>query len=206
MGKEARRLLEDAEKMLQIIIADGSLTARGVVGFFPANSVGDDIEVYTDTSRSEVLTTLHNLRQQMPKELGKKNMCLSDFIAPKDSGIVDYIGAFAVSTGFGAEVLAQNYKSKGDDYNAIMVSALADRLAEAFAERLHERVRRELWGYAPEENLSSADIIKEKYRGIRPAPAYFAVNKVGEDQVRDYAHRKGITVAEARMLVSRLGL
>jgi len=256
LGKEARRLLADAEKMLQIIIADGSLLARGVVGFFPANSVGDDIEVYTDTSRSEVLATLHNLRQQMPKESGKKNMCLSDFIAPKDSGMVDYIGAFAVSTGFGAEVLAEKYKSKGDDYNAIMVSALADRLAEAFAERLHERVRRELWGYAAEENLSSADIIKEKYRGIRPAPgyfacpdhtekillwellrvkertgitltenfamqpassvsgwyfahpqsAYFAVNKIGEDQIKDYANRKGITVDEARPLVSRFGL
>ena len=172
VGKEARRVLEDAQVMLEKIISEKILNAWGVVGFFPANSVEDDIEVYADVSRSEVLTTLHHLRQQMVKGSGKNNFCLYDFITPKELGVADYIGAFAVSTGFGAEVLSKQPKLVGNDYNAIMVSALADRLAEAFAERLHQRVRREFWGYSPEENLSNEELIRGTYRGIRPAPGY----------------------------------
>ena len=173
VGTEATKLFNDAQAMLKRLIADKSLTAKGVIGLFPANSVGDeDVDIYKDESRRQVLTTLHFLRQQDEKPPGRPNRSLADFIAPKETGVADYIGAFAVTTGIGVEQLANHYKQNHDDYNAIMVQALADRLAEAFAERLHERVRKEFWGYAKDEALSSEQMIKEKYQGIRPAPGY----------------------------------
>ncbi|MDW2372335.1 vitamin B12 dependent-methionine synthase activation domain-containing protein, partial [Vibrio sp. 1078-1] len=147
------------------------LKARGICGLFPAASVGDDIEVYTDESRTEVANVLRNLRQQTEKPKGC-NDCLSDYIAPKEAGKQEWVGAFAVTGGIGERELADEYKAKGDDYNAIMIQAVADRLAEAFAEYLHERVRKEIWGYAADENLSNDGLIREKYQGIRPAPGY----------------------------------
>jgi 5-methyltetrahydrofolate--homocysteine methyltransferase len=159
--------------MLKRIIAGKSLTAKGVIGLFPANTVGDDdVAVYKDAKRRKLLTTLHFLRQQDEKPPGRPNRSLADFVAPKESGIADYIGAFAVTAGIGTEALANHYKQQHDDYNAILVQALADRLAEAFAERLHERVRKEFWGYAPDEALTVEQLVKEKYQGIRPAPGY----------------------------------
>ncbi|NMS58755.1 vitamin B12 dependent-methionine synthase activation domain-containing protein, partial [Vibrio parahaemolyticus] len=136
-------------------------------GLFPAASVGDDIEVYADETRTDVVKVLRNLRQQTEKPKGF-NYCLSDYIAPKESGKHDWIGAFAVTGGIGERELADEYKAQGDDYNAIMIQAVADRLAEAFAEYLHERVRKEIWGYAADEDLSNDDLIREKYQGIRP--------------------------------------
>jgi 5-methyltetrahydrofolate--homocysteine methyltransferase len=211
VGEQARKLFSDAQAMLNRLVqanatarasahrnglvetssAHASLQARAVYGFFPANSTGDDVEVYTDESRSHLKTTLHTLRQQMDKgnrdkrleisqaQLGRdsnnlqspiSNLALADFVAPKDSGVVDYIGAFAVSV-HGAKPMADAYKQAGDDYNAILVEALADRLAEAFAELLHKRARED-FGYGQTENLSNEDLIAEKYRGIRPAPGY----------------------------------
>ncbi|UTV28024.1 methionine synthase [Photobacterium atrarenae] len=171
VGEEARRLFADANDWLDRIEQQGLMKARGMCALFPANSIGDDIEVYTDESRTQVAQVLHNLRQQTEKPKGY-NYCLSDYIAPKDSGKPDWIGAFAVTGGIGERELADAFKAKGDDYNAIMVQAVADRLAEAFAEYLHERVRKEIWGYSPEEDLSNDDLIREKYQGIRPAPGY----------------------------------
>jgi 5-methyltetrahydrofolate--homocysteine methyltransferase len=222
------------------------LAARGVYGFFPANAVGDDVELYTDDSRTKVLTTFHFLRQQMDKPADQFNHCLADYIAPKASQLLtinsqlpDYLGAFAVTAGFGVEDLCRKFEADHDDYNSIMTKALADRLAEAFAEYLHQRARKE-WGYGQSENLTTEEIIREKYRGIRPAagyPAcpdhtekwtlwklldaeentgikltescamwpgasvsglyfahpeskYFAVGKIGRDQVLDYHRRK----------------
>ncbi len=248
---EARKLFEDAQELLQRIIRDGLLTARGVYGFFPANAVGDDVELYTDDSRTQVLTTFHFLRQQMEKPAGQFNHCLADFIAPKASAsatnherLADYLGAFAVTAGFGVEELCRRFEHDHDDYSSIMTKALADRLAEAFAELLHQRARKE-WGYGQAENLTNADLIREKYRGIRPAagyPAcpdhtekwllwnlldaerntgikltescamwpgasvsglyfahpeakYFAVGKLGRDQVLDYQRRKQMDLA-----------
>ncbi len=244
VGKEASKLFSDAQAMLKRAIADRSLTANGVFGLFPANSVNDDdIEVYVDESRRELRTTLHTLRQQDEKPPGRPNRALADFVAPKDSGKKDYIGAFAVCIA-GAEELAKKYEARHDDYNAILVKALADRLAEAFAERLHERVRKEFWGYARDENLANDSLIREEYAGIRPAPGYpacpdhtekellfklidatrnagvkltesyamwpaaavsgfyfahpdsryFAVGKIGKDQVEDYARRKAMDI------------
>jgi 5-methyltetrahydrofolate--homocysteine methyltransferase len=244
VGKEASKLFSDAQAMLKRVIADRSLTANGVFGLFPANSVNDDdIEVYVDESRRELRTTLHTLRQQDEKPPGRPNRALADFVAPKDSGKKDYIGAFAVCIA-GAEELAKKYEARHDDYNAILVKALADRLAEAFAERLHERVRKEFWGYARDENLANDSLIREEYAGIRPAPGYpacpdhtekellfklidatrnagvkltesyamwpaaavsgfyfahpdsryFAVGKIGKDQVEDYARRKAMDI------------
>ncbi|MGK2915511.1 MAG: vitamin B12 dependent-methionine synthase activation domain-containing protein, partial [Porticoccaceae bacterium] len=174
VGEAARSLFADAQAMLKDLIDNHRLTARGVIGLWPANRIdGDDIEVYGDDSRSEVIAVLHHLRQQTRKLGASETLhSLADFIAPKDSGVADYIGAFAVTTGIGADELAQAYEKKGDDYNSIMVKALADRLAEAFAEHLHRRVRTEFWGYVPEEHLSNEALIGEKYRGIRPAPGY----------------------------------
>jgi 5-methyltetrahydrofolate--homocysteine methyltransferase len=173
VGGEATRLYNDAQAMLDKIIGERWLTAKGVIGFFPANSINDDdIELYTDDTRRKVLTTLHHIRQQSIKQDDRYNHCLSDYIAPKETGVKDYLGAFAVTTGLGIEPLIKRFEQEHDDYNSILLKALADRLAEAFAERLHERVRREFWGYAPQENLSNAELIEEKYRGIRPAPGY----------------------------------
>jgi 5-methyltetrahydrofolate--homocysteine methyltransferase len=173
VGTEARKLFEDAQSMLEKIIAEKWLTARGVVGLYPANTVNhDDIEVYSDESRSGVLTTFHTLRQQTKKPEGQANLALADFIAPRESGIKDYIGGFAVTAGIGIEKQLERFKKDHDDYSDIMLKALADRLAEAFAEKMHEMVRKELWGYAKQEKLSGEQLIKEEYTGIRPAPGY----------------------------------
>ncbi|WP_210446930.1 methionine synthase [Vibrio crassostreae] len=171
VGEEAKRLFKDANDLLDRVEKEKLLEARGMCAMFPANSVGDDIEVYTDESRTEVLKVLHNLRQQTEKPKGF-NYCLSDYIAPKESGKADWIGGFAVTGGIGERELADEYKAKGDDYNAIMIQAVADRLAEAFAEYLHKEVRKDIWGYSPDEDLSNDDLIREKYQGIRPAPGY----------------------------------
>ncbi|CAH7361300.1 cobalamin-dependent methionine synthase [Vibrio chagasii] len=171
VGEEAKRLFKDANELLDRLEKEKLLEARGMCAMFPANSVGDDIEVYTDESRTEVLKVLHNLRQQTEKPKGF-NYCLSDYIAPKESGKADWIGGFAVTGGIGERELADEYKANGDDYNAIMIQAVADRLAEAFAEYLHQEVRKDIWGYAPDEDLSNDDLIREKYQGIRPAPGY----------------------------------
>ncbi len=246
VGEQAKELFDDANAMLDTVIADGSLTAKGVIGLFPANRVGDDIELYKNESRNEVIGVSHHLRQQTLKQ-GFANYCLSDFVASKDSGINDYIGAFAVTGGIGEDELADSFKDNGDDYNAIMAKAVADRLAEAFAEYLHEQVRMHYWGYAPDEALDNDALIREKYQGIRPAPGYaacpehtekqliwdlldaekhtgmkltesyamwpgasvsgwyfshpqsryFAVAKIQQDQLEDYAARKGWSVEEA---------
>ncbi|WP_060982961.1 methionine synthase [Vibrio splendidus] len=171
VGEEAKRLFKDANDLLDRVEKEKLLEARGMCAMFPANSVGDDIEVYTDESRTEVLKVLHNLRQQTEKPKGF-NYCLSDYIAPKESGKADWIGGFAVTGGIGERELADEYKANGDDYNAIMIQAVADRLAEAFAEYLHKEVRKDIWGYSPDEDLSNDDLIREKYQGIRPAPGY----------------------------------
>ena len=170
-GKQAKELFNDGQVMLNKILKEKSLTAKAIFGLFPANSVGDDIEVY-NSDRSKTLTKFLTLRQQLKKKEGEPNIALSDFISPKDSGIEDYIGCFCVSTGFGSDELAKEYEDKIDDYSSIMVKALADRLAEAYAEYLHKLVRNEKWGYSVDENLDNSELIKESYQGIRPAPGY----------------------------------
>jgi len=246
VGTQATELFGDAQAMLRRIIAEKLLTARATIGFWPAARCGtDDIDVYADESRSRVIATLHHLRQQLEKPNGKPNLSLADFIAPLGSGASDYIGGFCVTTGHGVKELAAQFEAQHDDYNSIMLKALADRLAESFAEHLHRLVRTELWGYARDERLSNDDLIRERYRGIRPAPGYpacpdhtekatlfrlldasntcgvelsesyamspaaavsgfyyshpeadyFAVGKIGRDQVGDIARRKGETLA-----------
>jgi 5-methyltetrahydrofolate--homocysteine methyltransferase len=170
-GEQARKIFADAQELLDRIVEEDQLTARAVYGIFPANSVGDDVEIYTDATRSTVLTRFHFLRQQMLKKEGEPDRSLADYIAPKESGLPDHIGAFAVSTGFGLKALVEKFQQDHDDYNAIMAEALADRLAEAFAEYLHKRTRDE-WGYGAAEELSIEDLLWEKYRGIRPAAGY----------------------------------
>ena len=182
VGEQAQSLFDDANEMLDNLIANGGLEAKGVMGLFPANRRDDDVVIYTDESRTETLGVSHHLRQQTQKPKGA-NYCLSDFVAPVGSGINDYIGAFAVTGGIGEDELAAQYDAQGDDYNAIMVKAVADRLAEAFAEYLHERVRKEYWGYAPDENLDNDALIREKYQGIRPAPGYAACPEHTEKQL-----------------------
>ncbi|HET9025094.1 MAG TPA: vitamin B12 dependent-methionine synthase activation domain-containing protein, partial [Burkholderiaceae bacterium] len=176
VGEHARQVFAEGEKMLERAVRERWLTANGAVAFFPANAVGDDIQLYTDDARREVLFTWHGLRQQTKKPViggvPNPNQCLSDFIAPKDSGIADYIGLFAVTTGIGVDERATRLAANHDDYAAIMLKAIGDRLAEAFAEMMHERVRKDLWGYAPDESLPNEALIKEGYRGIRPAPGY----------------------------------
>jgi 5-methyltetrahydrofolate--homocysteine methyltransferase len=172
IGEAARSLQADSLELLDRIVSERLLLAKGVVGFWPANSVGDDIELFTDETRRGSIGTIHTLRQQMVKPPGRPNMALADFTAPRDTGLVDYVGAFAVTAGHRLDALVAEFESAHDDYSAIMARALADRLAEAFAERLHEVVRRELWGYASEEGLSNEDLIAERYQGIRPAPGY----------------------------------
>ena len=171
VGSKAKELFDDAQGLLKDVLDNRLLTAKAVYGLFPANSVNDDIEVYTDESRSEILTTFHTLRQQLEKPEGDANYALADFIAPKSTGLADYLGGFAVTTGIGIEALCERFEKDHDDYNSIMAKALADRLAEAFAEWLHREVRK-AWGYGKEESLSSEDLIRERYRGIRPAPGY----------------------------------
>ena len=255
-GEAARKLYDDAQQMLDTLIKEKWLTANGVIGFFPANAVGDDVEVYTDETRSEVLTTLHNLRQQGEHRDGIPNRSLGDFIAPKQTGLADHVGAFAVTAGLGSADKITEFKADHDDYSAILLESLADRLAEAFAERMHQRVRQEFWGYQPDEQLDNQELIGEKYVGIRPAPGYpacpehtekttlfelldvtkrtgieltesmamwpgaavsgwyfshpqsqyFVVGRLAQDQVADYAKRKGWTLAEAeRWLAPNLG-
>ena len=171
-GVEARKLYDDANQLLDKLIDQKLLTAKGVAGLFPANAVGDDIEVYADETRKEVLTTFHTLRQQAKKRSGQPNKALADYIAPKETLIPDYIGGFAVTAGHGTLDLVKKFEDDNDDYNAILVKALSDRFAEAFAEMLHKKVRTELWGYSPDENFDNTDLIREKYDGIRPAPGY----------------------------------
>ncbi len=247
VGEAARNVMKEGREMLERIVNGRWIAASGVVGLWPASSVGDDIEIYADEKRERVLMTWHNLRQQNQKPPGNPNQGLADFIAPKDSGVADYIGAFAVTGGIGIDAKVKEFEARNDDYGAIMVKAIADRFAEAFAEHLHHRVRTEFWGYARDEKLSNDELIAEKYAGIRPAPGYpacpdhtekadlfqllaadrnagmvltesfamlptasvsgfyfshpqaryFAVGKVERDQVSDYAHRKGMDLAQA---------
>ena len=172
VGEAARNVFRDAQAMLERIIEEKWLTANAVIGLYPANAVGDDIEIYADESRREPAMVLHCLRQQTKKAADRYNFCLADFVAPKASGLRDYLGAFAVTAGIGCDERAREFEAAHDDYNAIMVKALADRLAEALAELMHLRVRREFWGYAPAEALDESALIAEAYRGIRPAPGY----------------------------------
>jgi 5-methyltetrahydrofolate--homocysteine methyltransferase len=202
VGKEATKLFADAQALLKRITRDKLLVAKAAVGLFPANAIeGDDVEIYTDESRRGVRAVLRFLRQQNEKPPGRPNLCLADFVAPKSSGVPDWIGAFAVTAGHGLVPLVQAFESQHDDYNAIMAKALADRLAEAYAECLHARVRRELWGYAPNESLGSEELIGEKYRGIRPAPGYPAcpdhTEKAALFELLDVSARTGITLTES---------
>jgi 5-methyltetrahydrofolate--homocysteine methyltransferase len=255
-GEAARKLYDDAQEMLDTLIKEKWLTANGVIGFFPANAVGDDIEVYTDDTRTEVMTRLHNLRQQGERRPGIPHRSLGDYIAPKETGVTDFIGAFAVTAGLGSQDKIAEFKAALDDYSAILLESIADRLAEAFAERLHQRVRKEFWGFQADEQLDNDALISEKYVGIRPAPGYpacpehtekatlwklmdvrertgieltesmamwpgaavsgwyfshpqsqyFVVGRMAQDQVADYARRKGWTLQEAeRWLAPNLG-
>jgi 5-methyltetrahydrofolate--homocysteine methyltransferase len=256
-GEAARKLWDDAQAMLDRLTEERWVRANGVVGLFPANRVdGEDIEVYTDESRTAVLATLHQLRQQGEHRHGLPHRSLADYVAPKESGIPDFVGGFAVTAGIGVPERTAAFKAALDDYDAILLEALADRLAEAFAERLHQKVRKELWGYAPDEDLDNVGLLKEQYAGIRPAPGYpacpdhtekatlwelldverstgirltesmamwpgaavsgfyfshpesqyFVLGRLGQDQVADYARRKGWTLKEAeRWLAPNLG-
>jgi 5-methyltetrahydrofolate--homocysteine methyltransferase len=246
VGAQARELFQDAQAMLKRIVDEKLLTAKAVVGFWPAARVGaDDIAVYADDSRTQTIATLHHLRQQTQKPDGKPNLSLADFVAPA-GGVDDYIGGFCVTTGLGVDAMVEKFMAQHDDYNSIMVKAIADRLAESFAEYLHRLVRRELWGYDADESLTTEELIGERYRGIRPAPGYpacpdhtekatlfrlldatrscdvtlsenfamspassvsgfyfshpearyFAVGRIGRDQIEDLALRKGEPVNE----------
>jgi len=221
-GEQAKELYEDALKMLVLVIGEKMLTAKAVIGFWPANSVGDDIELYTDDTRREVLSVLHNLRQQQQKAGSKPNRCLTDFVAPKDTGVKDYLGAFAVTAGIGIDEHIERFEREHDDYHAIMLKALADRLAEAFAERLHQRVRKEFWGYEAQGSTSAAgdrtpgatagkhevkhaDLIAEQYQGIRPAAGYPACpDHTEKDLIWDLLRAEkntGIWLTEAKAMV-----
>jgi 5-methyltetrahydrofolate--homocysteine methyltransferase len=200
-GEAARRLYDDAQEMLDRIVEEGWLTASAVFGLFPANAVGDDIEVYTDETRSEVRTTLRNLRQQGEHRDGVPHRSMGDFVAPKGTGLADHVGAFAVTAGLGSEAKVAEFKAALDDYSAILLESLADRLAEALAERLHQRVRTEFWGYAPDEDLDGQGLLKEQYDGIRPAPGYPAcpdhTEKTTLWDLLDVEKNAGITLTES---------
>ncbi|MCI5064895.1 methionine synthase [bacterium] len=200
VGSEARKLHDDALVMLRKIIEEKRLTARGVIGLFPANSVGDDIEVYSDETRTEVREVFHTLRQQTKKRAEQSNIALSDFVAPKESGVADYIGTFAVTAGIGIESMIEEYEADHDDYNSIMVKAIADRLAEAFAEYVHHQVRCDYWGYAEEESFTMKQLIREKYQGIRPAAGYPACPDHTEKntlfRILDAERNAGISLTE----------
>jgi 5-methyltetrahydrofolate--homocysteine methyltransferase len=203
VGTEAQKLFNDAQDMLKRMVAEKWLKAAGVVGFWPANGDGDDIRLYTDDARGTPLATLHTLRQQIARDPSRNraHTALSDFVAPRDTGLADYVGGFAVTTGLGEEEALKAHVKAHDDYSRIMLKALADRLAEAFAERMHERVRRELWGYGAAEKLSKEDLIAEKYRGIRPAPGYPAqpdhTEKATLWELMDVEKRTGIALTES---------
>ncbi|WP_041718035.1 methionine synthase [Alkalilimnicola ehrlichii MLHE-1] len=205
VGEQARTLFHDAKAMLAQIIEERWLTARAVFGLFPANGVGDDTELYADEDRAQVLLTLHHLRQQTEKPEGRPHQSLADFIAPKETGKPDHIGAFAVTTGIGIDEHIARFEADHDDYHAILLKALADRLAEAFAERLHERVRKEFWGYAPDEQLDNRGLIKEHYQGIRPAAGYPACPDHTEKDLiwalLDVDQRIGLTLTESKAMV-----
>lgn len=205
VGEAARKVLEEAQEMLKRIIDERWLKASAVFGLFPANAIGDDIEVYADEDRQTVLTVLHHLRQQNEKPGQRPNQCLTDYVAPKETGLPDYIGAFAVTAGIGIEPHLERMHADNDDYSAIMLKALADRLAEAFAEHLHERVRKEFWGYAADEQLDNTAIIREEYRGIRPAPGYPACPDHTEKwrlwELLDVERRAGIQLTDSLAMV-----
>lgn len=200
VGEEAKRLFADANQLLDQLAKDNVIIPRGIMGIFPANRVGDDIEIYADETRSKVIATSHHLRQQTEKS-DFPNYCLADFVAPKQSGKADYLGAFAVTGGLEEDALADAYEAAHDDYNKIMIKALADRLAEGFAEYLHEKVRKEIWGYAADENLSNEELIRENYQGIRPAPGYAAcpehTEKAAIWQLLDVEQRIGMKLTES---------
>jgi 5-methyltetrahydrofolate--homocysteine methyltransferase len=204
-GREARKLYEDAMAMLDRIEEEKILRARGVVGFYPANSVGDDIEVYSGEDRKEVIAKFINLRSQSKKDRNVPNLCLSDFLAPRETGKIDYIGAFAVTAGIGIDEQLKKFSKDHDDYSGIMLKALADRLAEAFTELLHLKVRKEIWGYAPDENLALEDLLLEKYQGIRPAHGYPACPDHSEKEtlfnLLKVPENAGITLTESHSMV-----
>lgn len=205
IGKEARKLYDDANQMLDEVISGRLLRANGAIGLYPANSVADDtIEIYSDDTRNHVIKRFHYLRQQGKKGSNIPNLSLSDFIAPKESGINDYMGFFAVTTGLGIESLVEKFQKDHDDYNSIMIKAIADRLAEAFAERMHERVRKEFWAYSSNENLENEELIKEKYQGIRPAPGYPAcpdhTEKPPMFDLLDVTDKTGIILTESNAM------
>ncbi len=199
-GEVARKLYDDAQAMLDQLIAEKWITARGVYGFFPAAADGDDTILYTDDDRGSVLTVLHHLRQQGEHRDGIPNKSLADFVAPAETGLADYVGGFAVTAGIGLPERVKAFRDDLDDYNAILVEALGDRLAEAFAERLHQRVRTEFWGHVADEELSNEDLIAEKYSGIRPAPGYPAcpdhTEKLTLWELLDVEQAAGITLTE----------
>ena len=251
-GAEAKKLFDDAQRMLDEMVQKKMILAKGAVGFYPCNASGEDILLYSDETRTKIKSVFHFLRNQQKKEDGSPNLCLADFIIPENAGPVDYIGCFAVTAGLGLEEWAGYYESRLDDYSAILIKILADRLAEAFAERMHQLVRKKYWGYDRGESLSIPGLLKEEYRGIRPAPGYpacpehsekkilfdlldvekhtgivltenfamypaasvsgfyfahpesryFALDKIGKDQVADYARRKNITIEQAEKLLS----
>ncbi|MES9967293.1 MAG: vitamin B12 dependent-methionine synthase activation domain-containing protein, partial [Sedimenticola sp.] len=204
-GEEARKLFDDAQTMLQQIFDEKWLQAKAVVGLFPANAVGDDIEVYRDEKRAEIHTTLHNLRKQGKQPNGRANECLSDFIAPRESGIEDYIGGFACTAGLGIDEKLEEFEKAHDDYSAIMLKALADRLAEALAEWLHLMVRKVIWGYSSHEVLSNEQLIAEEYTGIRPALGYPACPDHTEKdllwELLDTETNTGIWLTDAKAMV-----
>jgi 5-methyltetrahydrofolate--homocysteine methyltransferase len=204
VGVEARKVFEDAKVLLDKLIKGQWLQADAVVAFYPANTIGDDIVLYSDEARQHPLFVWHNLRQQAERPVvdgvRRPNRCLADYVAPKDSGVADYLGCFAVTTGHGVEKKVAEFQAKHDDYSAIMLKALADRLAEAFAELMHHRVRTDLWGYATDEILTNDQMIDEQYRGIRPAPGYPAcpAHEVKEDLLRVIGSEDiGMTLTES---------
>jgi 5-methyltetrahydrofolate--homocysteine methyltransferase len=200
-GPAARKLYDDAQEMLDRMVEEKWIRAHGVVGFFPASSVGDDVELYLDGDRTTVHARLHHLRQQGEHRDGVPNRSLADFVAPKHTGLPDHVGAFAVTAGDGVQERVAAFRAELDDYNAILLESLADRLAEAFAEHLHELVRKELWGYAPDEQLDNVGLIKEQYDGIRPAPGYPACPEHTEKQtlweLLDVETHTGIRLTES---------
>jgi 5-methyltetrahydrofolate--homocysteine methyltransferase len=199
-GAVARQLFEDAQAMLKKIIDEKWFAPKAVIGFWPANAVGDDIRLFTDEIRSQELATFFTLRQQLPRRDGKPNLALSDFVAPVESGKADWLGGFVVTAGIEEVAIAERFERANDDYSSILVKALADRFAEAFAERMHEKVRQEFWGYAPDENLSPDDLIGEPYQGIRPAPGYPAqpdhTEKVTLFRLLDAEKQAGVSLTE----------
>jgi 5-methyltetrahydrofolate--homocysteine methyltransferase len=202
VGEAARKVFADAQVLLKRFVAERLVRARAVFGLFPANTVGDDdIEVYAGEDRSKVRTVLRGLRQQFEKGPGRPNLCLADYVAPKDSGKRDWVGAFAVTAGIGLDAVCAAFERDHDDYSSILAKALADRLTEALAERLHERVRTEFWGYAPEERIDVAALVAERYRGIRPAPGYPACPDHTEKRtlfdLLDVPRAAGITLTES---------